>query len=143
MAISSDLGRVFEIGPIFRAEKSYTRRHLCEFTGLDFEMAINSHYNEALEVIHMLFKHIFNGLEERYADELAVVREQYPSEPVQFTDAPLVLHWPEAMAMLKEGGAHIEDEFGDMTGALELKLGELVKEKYGADFFCCRPIPQQ
>lgn len=48
MAISADLNKVFEIGPVFRAEKSLSRRHLCEFTGLDFEMAINEHYNEAL-----------------------------------------------------------------------------------------------
>ena len=40
MAISSDLTRVFEIGPVFRAENSHTRRHLCEFTGLDLEMAV-------------------------------------------------------------------------------------------------------
>ena len=40
MAIASDLTRVFEVGPVFRAEKSHTRRHLCEFTGLDLEMAI-------------------------------------------------------------------------------------------------------
>jgi aspartyl/asparaginyl-tRNA synthetase len=49
MAISADLKRVFEVGPVFRAEKSKTRRHLCEFTGLDIEMAIDSHYNEALQ----------------------------------------------------------------------------------------------
>lgn len=42
--------RVFEIGPVFRAENSNTHRHLCEFTGLDFEMAIFEHYYEALEV---------------------------------------------------------------------------------------------
>ena len=41
MAISADLNRVYEIGPVFRAENSNTRRHLCEFTGLDMEMAIN------------------------------------------------------------------------------------------------------
>ena len=46
MAIASDLERVFEIGPVFRAEKSNTRRHLCEFTGLDLEMSFNLHYNE-------------------------------------------------------------------------------------------------
>ena len=40
MAISADMDRVYEIGPVFRAENSHTRRHLCEFTGLDLEMAI-------------------------------------------------------------------------------------------------------
>jgi aspartyl-tRNA synthetase len=42
--------RVYEIGPVFRAENSNTHRHLCEFTGLDFEMAIYEHYYEALDV---------------------------------------------------------------------------------------------
>lgn len=46
MAICGDFGRVFEIGPVFRAEDSYTHRHLCEFTGLDIEMEIKKHYFE-------------------------------------------------------------------------------------------------
>ena len=37
---------------------SLVLRHLCEFTGLDLEMAINDHYMETLEVIHTMFKHI-------------------------------------------------------------------------------------
>ncbi len=45
-----------------RAEKSYTHRHLCEFTGLDFEMEIKEHYFEVLDVIDALFRHIFEGL---------------------------------------------------------------------------------
>eukprot|EP00975_Prorocentrum_lima_P026473 5564453-Prorocentrum_lima.AAC.1 len=39
-----------EIGPVFRAENSNTNRHLCEFTGLDMEMAFKEHYYEVLEV---------------------------------------------------------------------------------------------
>ena len=58
-------------------------------------------------VIHHLFRHIFNGLESRYAEELAVIRTQYPSEPVQFTDAPLVIHWPDAMQMLRDAGHQV------------------------------------
>ena len=46
MAICGDFERVFEIGPVFRAEDSFTHRHLCEFTGLDVEMEINEHYFE-------------------------------------------------------------------------------------------------
>ncbi|RWR91560.1 Class II aminoacyl-tRNA and biotin synthetases superfamily protein isoform 3 [Cinnamomum micranthum f. kanehirae] len=38
--------RVFEIGAVYRAEDSYTHRHLCEFTGLDVEMEIKEHYFE-------------------------------------------------------------------------------------------------
>lgn len=46
MAICSDFGKVFEIGPVFRAENSHTHRHMCEFTGLDLEMEIKEHYFE-------------------------------------------------------------------------------------------------
>ena len=51
MAISSDLERVYEIGPVFRAENSNTRRHLCEFTGLDMEMAIKGILSIHLHVV--------------------------------------------------------------------------------------------
>ena len=48
-----------------RAEKSFTHRHLCEFTGLDMEMAIDRHYGEAMDVIDRLFVYMFNGLNGR------------------------------------------------------------------------------
>lgn len=141
MAISSDLPRVFEIGPVFRAENSNTRRHLCEFTGLDLEMAIDDHYMETLEIVHNMFKHIFMGLEERHAKELEVIREQYFSEPVEFTDEPCVLHWDEAMDILKEKGFDVGDTLIDLNGAMELALGATVKEKYKTDFFMLDKYP--
>lgn len=141
MAIASDLDRVFEIGPVFRAENSNTRRHLCEFTGLDLEMTIQDHYMETLEVVHTMFKHIFNGLETRWAKELAIIREQYDSTPVTFTDEPCVLHWPEAMSILKEEGFEMGDELQDLSGAMELALGAIVKERYGTDFFMLDKYP--
>jgi len=141
MAISSDLERVFEIGPVFRAEKSHTRRHLCEFTGLDLEMAIKDHYMETLEVVHEVFKHIFTGLETRYAKEVEIVREQYPSAAVTFTDEPCIIHWPQAMEILKEEGFDMGNEMGDLTGAMELALGAVVKEKHGTDFFMLDKYP--
>ena len=48
-----------------RAEKSFTHRHLCEFTGLDMEMAIERHYSEAMDVVDRLFVYMFNGLNAR------------------------------------------------------------------------------
>lgn len=140
MAISADMERVFEIGPVFRAENSNTRRHLCEFTGLDLEMAVREHYNEVLVVVHNVFKHIFQGLETRYAKELKIIREQYESEAVAFTDAPCIVHWQEAIKMLRDAGMEVGD-FDDLNGAQELKLGELVKAKHGADFFMLDKYP--
>eukprot|EP00602_Paraphysomonas_sp_CaronLab_P011180 CAMPEP_0185041882 /NCGR_PEP_ID=MMETSP1103-20130426/41734_1 /TAXON_ID=36769 /ORGANISM="Paraphysomonas bandaiensis, Strain Caron Lab Isolate" /LENGTH=514 /DNA_ID=CAMNT_0027581811 /DNA_START=100 /DNA_END=1645 /DNA_ORIENTATION=- len=140
MALSADLHRVFEVGPVFRAENSKTRRHLCEFTGLDLEMTISSHYNEVLSVLHDLFRHIFDGLEKHYAQDLAIVRQQYPSERVQFTEDPLIVHWPEAMEMLVEAGEK-PDPTDDLTTAHELLLGKCVKEKFKSDFFILDKYP--
>ena len=75
MALCGDMKRVFEIGPVFRAEDSNTNRHLCEFTGLDLEMEINEHYFEVLDMLSDLFIYIFKGLHERYAKELSVVND--------------------------------------------------------------------
>ena len=62
MALMGDLDRVFEIGPVFRAEQSNTNRHLTEFTGLDMEMTIKEHYFEVLDTLSDLLVYIFNGL---------------------------------------------------------------------------------
>jgi aspartyl/asparaginyl-tRNA synthetase len=80
MVLCGDFQRVFEIGPVFRAEDSNTNRHLCEFTGLDMEMQFKEHYFEVLDVLADMFVFIFAGLEERFSKELKVVQDQYPFE---------------------------------------------------------------
>jgi len=50
MAICSDLKKVFEIGPVFRAENSFTHRHLCEFTGMDLEIIRQQYKAEPFKV---------------------------------------------------------------------------------------------
>ena len=70
MCIASDMERVFEIGPVFRAENSNTHRHLTEFTGMDLEMAFENHYHEVLDVIDDTLKHIFRGLQERFREQV-------------------------------------------------------------------------
>ena len=62
MGVVCDLQRVYEIGPVFRAENSNTPRHLCEFTGMDLEMSFNDHYFEVVDVLWELFQYIFENL---------------------------------------------------------------------------------
>lgn len=75
MAICGDLQRVFEIGPVFRADNSNTNRHLCEFTGLDLEMEFNNHYFEVLDLIGELMVYMFKTMKTRHARELAVIND--------------------------------------------------------------------
>lgn len=140
MMIMADFERVFEIGPVFRAEDSNTHRHLCEFTGLDGEMEIKQHYYEVLDVIGNLFNHMFKGLETRFADQLKAVNSQYPFEPFKFLETPLKLTFEEGVNLLKENGIE-QDLYEDLDTPTEKALGKLVKEKYKTDFYILHRYP--
>jgi aspartyl-tRNA synthetase len=100
MALCADFERVFEIGPVFRAEHSNTNRHLTEFTGLDMEMTIKEHYFEVLDMLGNLLVHIFNGLETKYKKELEVVKAQYPFEDFKCVSPVVKLHFKEGVKLL-------------------------------------------
>ena len=139
-AACSGFERVFETGPVFRAENSNTRRHLCEFTGLDMEMVIKEHYDEVLDVMSDMFIYIFDGINERCKEELERVREQHPFEDLQYCRPTLKLTYAEGCALLREAGIE-QDEYEDLPTVNEKKLGDIVKEKYGTDFFFMDKYP--
>jgi len=142
MAICGDMERVFEVGPVFRAENSQTHRHLCEFTGLDFEMQITEHYSEVLDCLDALFVSIFDGINARCTKELEVIGAKSPFEPFVYSPAGtnLRLEYPTAVTMLREAGVE-QGDFDDLSTEVERKLGELVKAKYNTDFFILTRFP--
>lgn len=101
-------GRVFEIGPVFRAENSNTHRHLCEFTGLDLEMTFKEHYYEVMDMIGKMFVFIFDGLAERYQDEIEAVQSQYPFEPLRYSNPSLRITFKEGLDLLRENGIDLD-----------------------------------
>ncbi|GMP91862.1 hypothetical protein CsSME_00042353 [Camellia sinensis var. sinensis] len=101
LAICGDFGRVFEIGPVFRAEDSYTHRHLCEFTGLDVEMEIKEHYSEVMDIVDRLFVAMFDSLNEKCQKELEAIGKQYPFEPLKYLRKTLRLTFQKGVQMLK------------------------------------------
>ncbi|XP_022941321.1 aspartate--tRNA ligase 2, cytoplasmic-like [Cucurbita moschata] len=140
MAICGDFGRVFEIGPVFRAEDSYTHRHLCEFTGLDVEMEIKTHYSEVMNIVDRLFVKMFDSLNENCKKELEAIDRQYPFEPLKYLRNTLRLTFEEGIQMLKDAGVEI-DPLGDLNTEAERKLGQLVLEKYGTEFYILHRYP--
>uniref|UniRef100_T1JFZ4 Aspartate--tRNA ligase, cytoplasmic n=1 Tax=Strigamia maritima TaxID=126957 RepID=T1JFZ4_STRMM len=128
MAIAADFGRVYTVGAVFRAEDSNTHRHLCEFVGLDLEMAFSYHYHEVTDTIAEMFVEIFKGLRDNFADEIAAIGKQYPTEPFKFLEPSLRLDYKEGLSMLKEAGIEMGDE-EDLSTPNEKLLGRLVKAK--------------
>ena len=140
MCIVGDFKGVFEIGPVFRAEKSDTHRHLTEFVGLDIEMEFKQHYHEVLNFIGNTLMNIWRDLETNFQKELQIIAEQYPFEPIVFTDELLILTFAEGIEMLHEAGIE-QDGMDDLSSEAEKSLGGLVKEKFGTDFYILDKYP--
>ncbi|KAG0708921.1 hypothetical protein DFH29DRAFT_889706 [Suillus ampliporus] len=140
MAIAADFERVYEIGPVFRAEDSNTHRHLTEFIGLDLEMTIEEHYHEVKELLDGMFKTIFKGLKERYAKEIAVVGKQFEAEEFKWREETLTLTFREAVDLLVEDGVDREI-LDDINTENEKRLGRIVKAKYDTDYFIIDKFP--
>jgi len=139
LAINSDLDRVYEIGPVFRAEQSFTNRHLCEFTGMDLEMALTpgKDYYEIMHFIWDLLSFIFINIE---CKETRFVHEKTLSQRPEISATPLILTYQEGVKMLREANVKIGD-FEDLSRKNEFKLGQLVKEKYKSDLFILCEYP--
>ncbi len=143
MGVTSDLGggRVFEIGPVFRAENANTHRHMCEFIGLDFEMEIHEHYHEVLKTLSEVFVYIFDQINANCAAELAAVNAQYPFTPLKYNKDVLVIDFRDARKMLIEAGETM-GEFDDPSTPQEKLLGRLIKEKYDVDLYIVDKYPK-
>ncbi|KAK8016306.1 aspartyl-tRNA synthetase [Apiospora rasikravindrae] len=139
--------RVFCIGPVFRAENSNTPRHMTEFTGLDMEMEIEDSYTEVRDMIEGCLLYIFRGLEEKHADDIALIRAIYPSEKFLLPEAgkEVRLTFAEGQKLLREEGPeefrNVSDD-EDMSTPQEKALGALVRKKYNTDFYVLDKFPE-
>ncbi|KAL2256112.1 hypothetical protein VTK26DRAFT_2170 [Humicola hyalothermophila] len=146
LSISADFGRVFEIGPVFRAEDSNTHRHLTEYTGMDLEMVINNDYHEALHTIDHLMKSIFEAVYSRCRKEIDVIKTRFPHEDLVWLDKTPVLTFKEAVDLLNSSGwaddhGRKASEFEDLSTRAEIRIGELVKEQYKTDYYIIDKFP--
>ena len=115
MLIAARMERVFEVGPVFRAENSNTARHLTEFTGLDLEMEIQENYHEAVDLLEGLMLYILNGLRTKYGRETDLVRSIYHVDDFKLPEAGKTVRLPfwEGIKMLRDDGVEISD-FDDL-----------------------------
>lgn len=128
MFVSGGFERVYEIGPVFRAEKSHTMRHLTEFTGVDFEMGFIDDYAEVIDFIEAMFQDLLQRVSQEAAEELRLLGVEL-SMPTKIPRISM----KEAKKLLRsKGKTYAPDEDLDAEG--EKLLGEIVKEKYNSAF---------
>ena len=121
--------RVFEVGPVFRAEKHATPRHLNEYTGLDFEMGYIDSFYDVIEMETGYLRRAMELLEKEYAGELALLSVELPS-----VDKIPCLRFDEAKRLAADKyGYKIRDPY-DLEPEEEVHIGRYAKEELGSDF---------
>jgi aspartyl-tRNA synthetase len=136
-AIASGFEKVFEIGPVFRADPSATVRHTAEFTSVDVEIAWVESHEDVMKLEEEWLAYVLKRVAERYGD---AIRETFGVEVVvpslPFPRIPI----REAYDVVRAAGHEIE-RHGDLDAQAEVKLGEYAREKYGHEFIFVTDYP--
>lgn len=120
MAIASGLDRVFITGPVYRAEPSYTTRHVTEFTGWDFEASFIESHHDIMDMEEQALRKGFEKVK-------SVIDVEIPETPFpRMTMA-------EVKARLKQEGITSEKEH-DLSPEEERVICEIVKKEKNHEF---------
>lgn len=129
--------RVFEIGPVFRAEKHDTSRHLNEYTSVDFEMAYINSFEDIMQMEVNMLKYTLKHLQENYSYELDLLKVELPV----ITDGIPSIKFMEAKELIaKEYKREIKD-YDDFEPEEEKLLSEVIKRQTGSDFIFVTHYP--
>ena len=132
MAQAAGFERIFEIGPVFRADPSFTSRHMTEFTGIDFEMSWIDSHEDVMTFAEKLLAHTYQAVKEKHHD--AIVENFGVELEVPQTPFPRMT-MSEAYQILKSLDYKLPPEKkGDLDPGAERALGDFVKKEYGNDF---------
>jgi nondiscriminating aspartyl-tRNA synthetase len=124
--------RVYEVGPVFRAEPHDTVRHLAEYVSLDVELGFIDDHRDVVAVLRDVVAGMVAAVRERAPGAVELLEVDVPNVPAEF---PL-LHFREA---LKIAGAPADEP--DLNPAHERALGDWAKEVHGSDFVVVEGYP--
>jgi nondiscriminating aspartyl-tRNA synthetase len=132
------LERVYEVGPVFRAEPHDTARHLAEYTSLDVELGFVRDHTDVMAVLRDVLAGMVAAVSDRAAaavELLGVVLPEVPADipAVDFTDA-------ERMVEAATGEAVVGEP--DLAPAHERWIGDWARREHAADFVFVTGYPQ-
>lgn len=130
--------RVFETGPVFRAEKHNTKRHLNEYTSLDFEMGYIDGFEDIMATETGFLQYTMRLLEKEYAKELKILNVTLPK-----TEQIPAVRFDRAKELVSEKyNRRIRNPF-DLEPEEEVLIGQYFKEEYDADFVFVTHYPSK
>ena len=131
MAQSAGFGKIFEVGPAFRADPSFTSRHSTEFTSVDSEISWIDSHDDVMQLHEDLMVAGFTAVKAKHGDEvkeLFDVDVTVPTTP--FPRIPLA----EAKEIVKSRGYEVPRDDDDMDPEGERQIAAYVAEKFGHEF---------
>ena len=133
MAMAAGFERIFETGPVFRAEKSYTNKHATEFSGFDLEFSYITSYKDVMKMEEELLTAGLQAVKDNYGDQ---IKEMFGQEVIVPTTPFPVVKLADLYKGLEEefGYTVDESEKGDLTTEAERLSYEWVKKHYGHEF---------
>ena len=130
--------RVFEVGPVFRAEHHDTSRHLNEYISMDFEMGFIDSFYDIMNMETGALKYIMQLLKDQYAPELALLNVDLP----EIADIPVVKFMDAKEIITKKFKKKITD-YRDFEPEEEQILGKWAKKEFGSDFLFVTHYPSE
>ncbi|MGD9901627.1 MAG: aspartate--tRNA(Asn) ligase [Spirochaetales bacterium] len=133
MAMASGFDRVFEVGPVFRAEKSFTNKHATEFTGFDYEMSYITSYKDVMKMEEDMLTYALKNIKKEFGDkiqELFGIEVVVPKNPFPIIKLNDLYDELEA----RYGYKVAESDRGDLPTEAEKLCQQLAKDKYDHEF---------
>jgi aspartyl-tRNA synthetase len=133
MAMAAGFDKIFEVGPVFRAEKSYTNRHTTEYTSFDLEFSYIESFHDVMKLEEELLKYTFEKINAKYGE---IIKEKFGLELIVPKLPFPAMKLKDIYAELEERyGYKIDDsEKGDLTSEAEQLCYKLSKEKFDHEF---------
>ncbi len=131
--------RVYEVGPVFRAEPHDTSRHVNEYVSLDVEFGFIQNHFTVMHLLREVMAGIFETLQSEYGTELRMLKTALPQVPLEIP----YIHFRAAQELiLKLYGTDVRGE-PDLSPQDERRLGQWVQQEHGSDFLFVTGYPMR
>ncbi len=134
MAICAGFERVFEIAPAFRADPSFTTRHVTEFTSLDAEIAYITSHHDVMDIHEEMINHVLRRFREEWGD---VIMREYGVEVPEPRRIPRI-RIEEVYEIVSRDSV---SEDGDLRPQGEKEIWMYARETYGSDLVFVTDYP--
>ncbi len=130
--------RVFEVGSVFRAERSFTTRHVNEYISLDAEFGFIKDYTDVMDMLTLAIKYIFNRIEEKNINDLKFHNAELPKIPEKIPAVKLA----EMKKIIKERYKYDVPKDTDIDPQGEVYACQYAKEEFNSDFIFLTHYPK-